>query len=424
MKILLSNNHSLLNAGDRALTEESVRLLRATWPTARLQLAFTDQSNTDELTRSDVSIVPTPLTLVTQLQPNGNYQLLPRPERQHHMLALLNAVRQARAHGHIAGPYREIVEPFLNADVVAACGGGYLYTPSVNDGIFGWYNFTLLGCLIAVLLGKPLILLPQSIGPLKHVAHRATTRFVLQRARLVLVREQISMNLLRELGCSQRALIVPDLAFGMVANQQEPAHERLRQAGFAPNQRMNIGMTALNWIWQLNNQTGQSDYETVMQTTIDTLTERGAQMVLFPQCCGPSQSEDDRQIHMRLKAAAKHPERVIVLDGPLAPTTLQALYREMDYFIGTRMHSVIFALNEGVPTLAIGYLHKTRGMLAEAGLSEYGLELNSLNSTQILEHFDRLVAQPTQPNAQRYIQHAQRIKRGLPDLLRQVVHHG
>ena len=48
-------------------------------------------------------------------------------------------------------------------------------------------------------------------------------------------------------------------------------------------------------------------------------------------------------------------------------------------FVASRLHSGIFSFGMGVPTLFIGYLTKTIGLLESLGMPEIGLDLSNIN---------------------------------------------
>jgi colanic acid/amylovoran biosynthesis protein len=101
----------------------------------------------------------------------------------------------------------------------------------------------------------------------------------------------------------------------------------------------------------------------------------GAKAVFFPQSTGPSAAEDDRHVARRIarRIADRLPgaaARVVVVEQAVAPALLKSAFGRMDIFLGTRMHSVIFALAEAVPCVAVGYLHKSRGIMRMAGQAE------------------------------------------------------
>jgi colanic acid/amylovoran biosynthesis protein len=106
----------------------------------------------------------------------------------------------------------------------------------------------------------------------------------------------------------------------------------------------------------------------------------------FAQVTGPMPHEDYRIAERRVANEMRRvSDRVSVIDQPIEPRQLKTLYGFMDVFVATRMHSGIFALSMGVPTLFIGYLTKTRGMLQDLGLEEWLLELGDLDERRFWE---------------------------------------
>jgi colanic acid/amylovoran biosynthesis protein len=101
--------------------------------------------------------------------------------------------------------------------------------------------------------------------------------------------------------------------------------------------------------------------------------------------CGPGQAADDR---VPARRVAKNLHQlglpVVQIDEPAAPELLHTAYGLMDLFIGTRMHSNIFALAGGVPVLAIAYQYKTRGLMDTLGLSEWVLEIDRVDGASLL----------------------------------------
>jgi colanic acid/amylovoran biosynthesis protein len=49
------------------------------------------------------------------------------------------------------------------------------------------------------------------------------------------------------------------------------------------------------------------------------------------------------------------------------------------------MHSNIFALSEGVPVVAIGYLHKTRGMAEMIGIDELFINIDQVSGNVLVD---------------------------------------
>ncbi len=423
MKILLINNHSLDNAGDHAILIETLRVLEQAFPGAQIGLSFNDVASAQAALPGQ-PIYQAPLGWFLRLNSRRGYDLLPRWQRLLLLAAVLLAALACRlglplpCPPRARGPLR-LLRAYAEADLVLACGGGYIYAPGPHEGIAGVFNLTLLGCLLAVLIGRPLVLLPQSIGPLHDEPQRRAVRLVLRHARLTIVRERQSLRLLEQLGCAGRALLAPDMAFGMAAAPEDEAARLLaRWLPRDPAPAFLVGLTALNWSGQSYSFDRQAQYEAALLGYIDAVAAQGGAVVLFPQCTGPSDAEDDRLVSARLRDRARNPRRVVLVDEPLPPALLQAAYARMDYFIGTRMHSVILALNAGVPALAIGYLHKTSGMLEALGLEARCLDIATISAEQLTDAFVALRGRPEQPAVAPFLARARRFKDALRPLLR------
>jgi colanic acid/amylovoran biosynthesis protein len=153
-----------------------------------------------------------------------------------------------------------------------------------------------------------------------------------------------------------------------------------------------LGLTAIHWGAQNFNFTRQKGYESACAESLrHFLGTHGGKVILFPQVWGPTAADDDRIPARRIAAQLADLSKVITMvEQPLTPTLLKSIYSRMDVFIGTRMHSNIFALSEGVPCLAIGYMHKTRGIAEMMGMSEWMLDIDDVTSEVLAEKLDGL----------------------------------
>ncbi len=420
MNIVLLGNHAIANAGDRAILDETLAMLVGAFPGADLTLVFNDDGPA-RAAYPQHTVLASPLRHAVQLEAEGSYRFAARSYRLDLMLSLLVASAALRL--GFAPPQRdsdrlELVRALHRADLVLACGGGYIYSAG-GDEIVGWFYLMLLPLVLTHILGRSLVLLPQSIGPLHGLRQTLPVAWAVRHARLTLVRERPSLDLLKRLGCGDRAVCVPDLAFGMASAPPDAARAALERAG-VPAERAAplIGVTAIDWAGQNFTFAGQQPYERALTDAIDTLTARGALVALFAQCAGPSAAEDDRLTAAKLRIAALQPERVLLVE-PLPPADLQAAYGMIDGLIGTRMHSVILACNAGTPAIAIGYLHKTSGILAELGLERRGLDIASVSGQQIVAALDAAMAEPRlSRGVTRYLERARQLRRDLGALMR------
>ncbi len=214
-------------------------------------------------------------------------------------------------------------------------------------------------------------------------------RWLLMRIRVIMVREPLSLDQLRSCGVVHpKSYLLPDVAFAYSGTSRQPALEWLRFRGISPSRdRPFFGMTAIHWSAQNPHFTRQAEYENAFAAVGKYLIkEHDGKVFLFSQVCGPSYSQDDRiparRIADRLKSFQ---DSIILVEETIPPDLLKVIYGVMDIFIGTRMHSNIFAMSEGVPIIAIGYQHKTRGILQMTGLEKWSLDIDQVNEQKLID---------------------------------------
>jgi polysaccharide pyruvyl transferase WcaK-like protein len=191
MNIVLLNNHSLLNAGDHAILLETLDVLEQAFPGARVSLAFNDVPSA-RAALPGYHILAAPLAQAVRLTPERSYAFAPDARRAAVLAGLVLGALTYRLTGALPPlPHeqRAFLRALAEADMVLACGGGYIYAPS-GEQTLGWFTFMILGCLLALVLGRPLVLLPQSIGPLHGARQHLLAAAVARLARLTLVRER------------------------------------------------------------------------------------------------------------------------------------------------------------------------------------------------------------------------------------------
>ena len=89
---------------------------------------------------------------------------------------------------------------------------------------------------------------------------------------------------------------------------------------------------------------------------------------------------DDAEVALKIKNQLSEDckDKFVIMRDDLSPVEIKALIGNFDYFIGTRMHSNIFATSMKVPTIAIAYEKKTNGIMHTVSLDDYILEMDKL----------------------------------------------
>jgi len=284
-------------------------------------------------------------------------------------------------------PLRRMLRAYSKADLVIAAGGGYLYTRSPRRG-----NVILLSQIYsyhcAVLLGKPVYLWSQSIGPF---AARFQERLVarsLRRVRLVLAREAETLQRLEEWQEQRKMAAVDraaDAAF-LLTDTTPPGRLPPPPAG-----GIRVGLTVRRW-WR--DPVRQERYERVFGRFAGWLAEEmDAEVFFVPQVTWTDGSDDDRSAARATRAWAGESTRIHRIEDELDPAAIRGLCGAMDLFVGTRMHSNIYALSMNVPALAVGYQPKTAGIMKQLGLERFVLPIDGLRLEELQDCFRRMRAE-------------------------------
>ncbi len=389
MKALLINVHSNRNAGDAALTTQAVRQLRAHFPGLELTLAMDDPASYTGEART----APSLFTWLKSAGPGGEARW-----RAGRLLLLLPATLLPLLLYRLSGrflprlaprPLRALLEAYLQAELVLSAPGGFLYSSGRGVALL----LSLYSMALALAAGRPLYLFPQSYGPFHAAWERRAVGWVLRRARLVMVREAVSLEELRACGLPpERLHLVPDIALAFEPDPPQAARAWLQGLGFDLDQdRPLLGVTMINWGAQNTRFHLQERYEAAVCAAVRFFVETyGGRALLLPQVTGPYPAQDDRAPARRiLPRLADLQPSVTLVEEALPPALLKAVYGQMDLFIGTRMHSNIFALGMGVPVIAIGYQHKTRGIARMLGVEAWALDIQETGAQALI---DRLTA--------------------------------
>jgi colanic acid/amylovoran biosynthesis protein len=286
--------------------------------------------------------------------------------------------------------HQRLMDAYFSADLVISCGGILLQTKRWLAISFIWIVYSMA---YAVWAGKPLYMMPQSVGPLSAGYHRWLARAILSQMRVLLLRERISLKYVEELGVmGNPRYVVPDVAFGFPTGDLAEGEALLEGCGVDLSRASpKVGITLINWAAQNPHFHHQEAYEAAIERLINHIvTGLDGYVVLLSQVVGPSRAEDDRVVARRVYERVKHRgSQVTMIAHSLSAYQIKALFSHMDLLIGTRMHSVILAISARVPTIAVAYQAKTRGTMRELGMEEWVRDIEQVEAADMTALFSR-----------------------------------
>jgi colanic acid/amylovoran biosynthesis protein len=378
MGVLILNTCSTLNRGDAAIVLGQIQLLREHFPDARITLT----SKTPARDRGFYG--PMGIEVLPPLMPalstyDGFKGKLVGGTRT------MFALREKR----------ELLQAFRDADLVLACGGGYLYSyRSLLPGTTFWQN--IVHARLALVLGKPLVFLPQSFGPFASSLAQGGVKRLLEAPRVVKIyaREEVSFQLVRRLLRPEqqaKVALCPDMALYLARDNDESSLAgdaldlprpilvvNLREWGFPE-----AGSPAASR-WK------REQYLDAFGRVARFFVERyKGSAVVVPQALGPDPAEDDRPVCREFCRLAA--ERIAVRGAVqyLEPDTsslcgFMAILSQATLLLGTRLHSCLLGLVAGVPAISVGYQHKSQGTLDLLGMGRFNANIDGVSADRLI----------------------------------------
>lgn len=194
--------------------------------------------------------------------------------------------------------------------------------------------------------------------------------------RLIVARESITYKAVREIGAN--VVLAPDPAFFMRAEFCEVDHR------FDDGNVVGINISPMIVSNEKQSGVAYANYKNLVDYILHNTNMK---IALIPHVVW--QQNDDRRVLQRLYDDFEHDQRLIMVDDHKA-SELKYIISKCRMFVGARTHSTIAAYSMMVPTLAVGYSVKARGIAADLfGTSDkYVLPVQNLqNDRQLTEAF-------------------------------------
>lgn len=308
-----------------------------------------------------------------------NYRRSPRAQLRVHILwilamALLYRLVPVQALRRWICRTTPWVDALAQADFVGEIFGG----DSFSD-IYGVTRlaFLSLPCLTALILGKSPVLLPQTYGPYQSKIARLIARAILHRAARVYARDRKSQAVASAIlgqakGRARDAEFCPDVAFTLpvLAPRNVPMDPPL-PGSLGKKPLIGLNVSGLLYLGGFNPAPDKapSHYKYLLFELIRNLLEHtDAHILIVPHVLGDGYESDLTACNQLMPAMAKEGcGRLHRLQGMRDPQEIKWVIGQCDFFIGSRMHSCIAALSQGIPCIGLAYSVKFGGVFETVG---------------------------------------------------------
>lgn len=277
-----------------------------------------------------------------------------------------------------------------DADIVASLAGGDSFSDTYG---LSRLLYVSLPQLLAIVLGKKMIVLPQTIGPFKSAVAKTIAKTILRRAMLIYSRDHEGVAETRKLmGSSDihgKVRFCYDVGFVL-----DPIRPRDMSLPFDSQKEKERPVAGLNISGLLymggysrNNMFGlKIDYKELIPDLIDLLIRKNnATVMLVPHVFGTDGESDVvvcREVYSYLKE--RYDESLLLASGEYNQSEIKYIIGLCDFFIGSRMHACIAALSQNIPTVSIAYSNKFIGVMETIGVAELVADPRKLGKEEIV----------------------------------------
>lgn len=241
--------------------------------------------------------------------------------------------------------------------------------------------------LYAILLNKPIVLYGESLGYYTNPILDSIAKFIFNRTRLILVREELSKKWLDGNDINRpKICVTADPAFLLNPVPQSRVSEILSDEGVndIPKPLIGINPSGLISRFRGEGQKAEKDIASIMAKVIDNLVENlDATIIIIPHVYTPN--VDDRIAINSIFREVKNKSKVKTIKNEYTPQELKGIIGLCDLFIGARMHATIAATSMLVPTVGIAYSHKMHGIIGEMlGQEKYVIDIKELSYESLI----------------------------------------
>lgn len=268
------------------------------------------------------------------------------------------------------------------ADEIIVCGGGFLGGKKYDSLMHVFQIY------VNTLFKVPVILLGASVEPMKSGLIKYYTEKTLLKLDEIYARETITYSILEGIIAKDKLFLIPDMAFML----EEGIVRGKYMSNLSEKAAIYVGITVRDWNFPNlpDRRIAQENYEKSLADAMEFIYDKyDAHFIFIPQVI--AETNNDLLTAVKIQERLCNPEIFKIMDDDMSPLEIKGFISNLDFFIGTRMHSNIFATSMNCPTLAIAYEKKTNGIMETVGMTEYILEIDDITTESIIQKFDKLV---------------------------------
>ena len=301
--------------------------------------------------------------------------------------AILTLVSMGLIKIGLKGVYRnDVLQRIRSSDLVASCSDeNFKETASLLPlniyWILTWWSMLFertVEVLVAKSFGRPVVMLPNSVGPFRTWVGRFLSKIALNSCASIIIRDPISYDIVRSIGVKPRRFLTSDMALLF-----RPKTKKAQEIADHPVIGVCPGVYSLSISVQQIKR-----YIAEHAKALDAAIEKHGFHVVFLPHYISGFAYDDFEISKLILHNMKNKGRARILKiDDLGEFKL--LINQMDLLISSKMHPAVLAVSGYVPSIAVVYDHKQTGFFKDLGMLEYTVSLQEASKSGILSRIDK-----------------------------------
>ena len=291
-----------------------------------------------------------------------------------------------RCTGILVGPayIKNMIVSLEKADVIIDIWG-ILFADQVVSNTFRSSMLRGFRFVLGKILGKTIIKYTSDLGPFKCKWNRIFSKLYLGHfIDIILARDEMTHKCVGELHIKTPILTVPDTAF-LLPFQESHKSE------FYAELRKTTSLVGLSVSYQAKNRAANPVvYLAIIKEFVKYLIARyGAHVIIIPNELSKTSADDNRLAEEVCREVADAHCEVLYIED-MSAQEIKGVIRQCDIVVAARYHTIVAAFSLGIPTVAIGWHHKYKGVLELFKQEDSLCDIKNLELKDLIGKFECL----------------------------------
>lgn len=266
---------------------------------------------------------------------------------------------------------KEVFKAIKSTSLLISGGGSLLQDVTSTRSLI--YYLAIMA--LTKLLGKPVMVYANGIGPIDKNINRFLTKWILNRVDLITLRDDDSKEYLERMEVSNRNIAVTaDPVFTLEPVSKNRIKEILEKENI-PLEESYIGISIRKW-------KDDEHLIDVISKAVDYIINRyDTKVILIPM-----HYPEDLDISLKVLEQVKSKD-CFVLRDKYNVEEIMGVIKKLDLIVAMRLHSLIYAATQEVPIVGLSYDPKVEGILNSLGM-KHMCHVDDLQYEELIENID------------------------------------